>query len=363
MPSYDKIFHICRKLNILEDVSNEVLQDAIRTSIEKHRPALLEFDESLPRHLHRKCEATWMELTCVTIYVCNLMTGFCLDAAQSATIIRHVHMLYRVDDFMETIVELYGVHDLSAVKAMLQSSFQPYLGTSGYMMDSCDAPARIDSPTQEPTPLLINNPYQLQEDLNDVVERMHQAPICEASEKERQWYSLELYDFFLAQLDQAGGKTPTADNHGILYQWVNGVGARSIGTKYLFAAFACTISATKRAPCWISSTEFYLAQDFAQHVSVELRLFNDIGGRVRDEREGTTSSCTLLHGQSLRELEEIAEHATACSISLLKHLEQASAKLGRSEEAKEMYQLMECWRKAVRFSGELYMANDPTRVS
>jgi hypothetical protein len=110
--------------------------------------------------------------------------------------------------------------------------------------------------------------------------------------------------------------------------------------------------------------QLYLAQEFAQHVSVEFRLLNDIGGRMRDERDRTMSSCAFVRDWDYSGLMEIAGHAASCSQALLDKLEDSlidsSLLLG---EVVRVRGLLDLFRKSVRLSGELYLASEPNRVA
>lgn len=68
---------------------------------------------------------------------------------------------------------------------------------------------------------------------------MHTSPIHEASPQDQHWYTLELRDFLLAQLDQLSYRAPSPAEPTQLYKWVADIGARSVGTKYMFAGFSC----------------------------------------------------------------------------------------------------------------------------
>jgi hypothetical protein len=319
---HGKVYHVCRALPTFDCLSDRELDDAIDSSIKNHLPMLRTFDEGLPIHLHRNFQATWLEFTCVTVHVCNSMTGSHLGPQQATAMMQHIDLLYRVDDFMETLAESYGIHDMSAAFAILRRCFQPYLLPPSFDAAPYHEACRIDSPVQEfPA---IEKPLQLEQDLQDVIDRMHTYPITEAHEQDRQWYSLELYDFFVAQLQQLDSQQPKTITNGNLHKWATDVGARSVGTKYIFAMFSCFIPRSREVQCWNSPMQLYLAQEFAQQISVEFRLLNDVGGRVRDERDRTMSSCALVQGGDYGGLVEIAEHAASCSETLLDKLVNAS---------------------------------------
>lgn len=271
---------------------------------------------------------------------------------------RHIDLLYRVDDFMETLIDAYGIQDISLAFEALQRCFQPYLGSSSALGSkrSRHARRRIDSPVEGVAP--IANPIELEQDLKDVVERMHGYPISEASEQDRQWYSLELYDFLVAQLEQLDSEIPKTVIPGQLHKWVTNVGARSVGTNYMFAMFKCLVSAEEGGESlWKMASSLYMAQEFAQQISVEFRVLNDVGGRVRDLRDGTMSSCTLVSEGECTELLKIAESAAERSAMLLCELVQGSD----ADDGRKMRDLLEMFRRSVRVSGEICMAGEPNR--
>lgn len=268
---------------------------------------------------------------------------------------QHIDFLYRVDDFMETLIETYGVSDLSIVADALERCFQPFLYSSARSKRLRCKLRRVDSPVEESAP--VADPLRLEQDLQDVVERMHRHPISNASEQDRQWYSLELYDFLIAQLEQLDSELPEIVAPGQVHKWVTDVGARSVGTKYMFAMFTCLVSAEEGKSPWRTASSLYLAQEFAQQISVEFRLLNDVGGRVRDRRDGTMSSCTLVHDGEYTELLKIADYAAEGSAVLLERL------AGTTTDERRTRALLEMFRKSVRLSGELYMADEPNRVA
>jgi hypothetical protein len=358
---HGKLYHICRTLPTFDDLPDRELDDVINSSVESHLTMLRAFDEGLPIHLRRKPQPAWLEFTCVTVHACNTMTGSYLSPRQATAMMQHIDLLYRVDDFMEALVEVYGIHDISAAYPILRRCFQPYLDLTPNVHAPHHEPRKIDSPMKEHP--AIERPIELEEDLKDVVERMHTYPITEAHEQDRQWHSLELYDFFVAQLQQLYSQPPKKFAPVKLHKWVTDVGARSAGTKYTFALFSCFIPRLRGARCWNTPLQLYLAQEFAQQISVEFRLLNDIGGRVRDERDRTMSSCALVEGGDYSGLMQIAEHAASCSETLLDKLVNASVDAILPDEVARVRGLLDLFRKSVRLSGELYMANEPNRVA
>jgi uncharacterized protein with PIN domain len=346
---------VCRTLPTFDCLSDKKLKEAINTSIETYLPNLKALDDALPPSLHRKSKAAWLEFTCVTIHVCNLLAGFCLTAKQAAAMMEHVDLSYRVDDFMETLIDAYGILDLSVAFEALARCFEPYLGPSIRSKTSRHRPRKVDSPLEGVAPIV--DPMQFEHDLQDVVERMHSYPINEASKQDRQWYSLELYDFLVAQLEQLDSELPKTVAPGQLHKWVTDVGARSVGTNYMFAMFTCLVSAEEGESPWKSASSLYLAQELAQQISVEFRLLNDVGGRIRDMRDGTMSSCTLVQEEEYSELLKIADHSAESSAVHLDRLARATDDEQRTRAVLDMF------RKSVRLSGELYMANEPNRIA
>lgn len=357
--NYTATYNVCRTLPTLSCLSNKDLLELVRASCSAYRSEIERFDTGLPNHLRREVKATWLEFTCVTVHVCNVLNGFCLNPSQAASMMRHINLLYRVDDFMETLQETYGVHDISAARDLITYCFQPYLNTTIEKHAHHNA-TRIDSPLEEVP--RIAKPVELEQDFKTILELMHTSPIPEASPQDQHWYTLELHDFFLAQLDQLSYRAPSPAEPTQLYKWVADIGARSVGTKYMFAGFSCMIAASRNQQiCWPTALEMYLAQKFAQHVSVEFRLLNDVGGRVRDAREGTASCCSLVRVGEHAELGKIAAYEALCSERLILKLSEAPDAHGLSDEGSVTRRLLEFWRMTVRLSGELYMANDPTR--
>ena len=346
---------ICRTLPSLSSLPDKNLKHAIDASIAEYLPDLEAFDRALPAHFHRKSKAAWLEFTCATVHLSNVLANSCLSSRQAAAMMQHIDLLYRADDFMETVVDAYGILDLSVAFESLRRCFQPYLGSSTLgSKPSRRERRRIDSPVEGLAS--IAKPIDFERDLQDVIERMHSYPISEASEQDRQWYSLELYDFLVAQLEQLDSEIPKAVAPGQLHKWITNVGARSVGTNYMFAMYSCLVSAVEGGESlWQTASSLYTAQEFAQQISVEFRILNDVGGRVRDERDGTMSSCALVRDGEFTELLKIAERAAERSAELLYELVQGSA------DGRRMRDLLEMFRRSVRVSGEICMAGEPNR--
>ena len=345
---------ICRTLPSLSSLPDKNLKHAIDASIAEYLPDLEAFDRALPAHFHRKSKAAWLEFTCATVHLSNVLANSCLSSRQAAAMMQHIDLLYRADDFMETVVDAYGILDLSVAFESLRRCFQPYLGSSTLgSKPSRRERRRIDSPVQGLAS--IAKPIDFERDLQDVIERMHSYPISEASEQDRQWYSLELYDFLVAQLEQLDSEIPKTMSPGQLHKWVTNVGARSVGTNYMFAMFTCLVSAGEGESLWKTASSLYLAQEFAQQISVEFRVLNDVGGRARDLRDLTMSSCALVQGGEHTELLKIAGSAADRSAMLLDALVQGS------DDGRQMRDWLEMFRRSVRVSGEICMAGEPNR--
>jgi hypothetical protein len=206
----------------------------------------------------------------------------------------------------------------------------------------------------------IEKPIDFERNLQDVVARMHSYPISEANSQDRHWYSLELYDFLLAQLEQLDSELSKTLTPGQLHKWITNIGARSVGTNYMFAMFTCLVSADAvdgvvTENLWKTPSSLYLAQEFAQQISVEFRILNDVGGRVRDRRDGTMSSCSLVEEGEYAELLKIAEVAAERSVVLLEKLVEGA------DDGRRMRDLLGMFRRSVRMSGELYMVGEPNR--
>jgi hypothetical protein len=83
---------------------------------------------------------------------------------------------------------------------------------------------------------------------------------------------------------------------------------------------------------------------------------NDVGGRVRDERDGVVSCCSMVEKGGEEELLKIAEYAAASSARILGQL------AGMAVDEQRVGALLDMFRKSVRVSGELYMVGEPNRV-
>ena len=126
----------------------------------------------------------------------------------------------------------------------------------------------------------------------------------------------------------------------------------------MFAMFTCLVSAKEEGggSLWKTPSSLYLAQEFAQQISVEFRILNDVGGRVRDQRDGTMGSCALVRDEKCTELLKIAESAAERSAMLLDELVQRAGDDGR-----KMRDWLEMFRRSVGVSGEICMAGEPNR--
>jgi uncharacterized protein with PIN domain len=348
------IYAICRTLPTFSRLSDSSLQEAINASINTYLPDLEAFDHALPAHFHRKSRAAWLEFTCVTVHVSNLLAGFCLSPLQAAAMMEHIDLLYRVDDFMETLLDAYRMVDGSVAFEVVERCFRPYLGSASCGRRPRWGLPKVDSPV-DGLPLIAKS-IQFEQDLQDVVDRLHGYPICDASEQDRQWYSLELYNFFVAQLEQLDSRIPESISPGQVHKWITDIGARSVGTKYMFAMYSCLVSAVDGTSLWKTASELFLAQEFAQQISVEFRVLNDVGGRVRDESDGTVSCCSLVEKGEEEELLRIAEFAAESSARIMGQLAEMAV------DEQRVGALLDMFRLSVRVSGELYMVGEPNRV-
>lgn len=147
--------------------------------------------------------------------------------------------------------------------------------------------------------------------------------------------------------------------------WLHTTGARSVGTNYQFAFLACLVSAVDQTPCWQGLEQYYLAQAFAQHVSASWRIWNDLGGRIRDEAEGAFSSCSFVVGNasdSLGSLVSIANLEADCTALVQKRLQElVDFGEGTSSTKSGKRHCLEFFKRAVYLSGDIYLAGDPTR--
>lgn len=357
----DKIYRICRELSTFSSLPDGQLRQEITASIEIYYKDLSEFDSSLPKHLIQGLEATWLEFTCVTVHICNILSNHCLSQAQGAAMARHIDILYRVDDWMEGVCDRYGVRDLCAATTLFNDCLSLYIGVDPSRSNQSLSHTRSDSPLSQDPP--IYHLALLSQDFQTILRLMHSHPMPTTHPQDRQWYTLELHSFFAAQISRLAALPPIHKSPSSIYSWTIDIGARSVGTKYMFAMFSCLISTDTESPCWATPLETYLAQDFAQQLSVEFRLLNDIGGRERDEKDGTMSSCLLVHSGETAGLEEIAKYARDCSHVLLDRIEETLARRLGAQEAEKRRLLLEMYRRTVRLSGELYMANEPNRTA
>ena len=118
-----KTYVICKTLPIFSHVPDENLKNAINANIETYLPEQEAFDQALPDHFHRKSKAAWLGFTCVTVHVCNLLSNSCLSRRQATTMMHHIELLYRENDFLETLIDAYGVQDIPVAFEALQRCF------------------------------------------------------------------------------------------------------------------------------------------------------------------------------------------------------------------------------------------------
>ena len=214
----------------------------------------------------------------------------------------------------------------------------------------------------------------LKHDMIDLIRLLHQPSMQAASEYNRRWYSWELRQLLLAMVQQlldnsrhkesCQNPRQAPNSNANLRMWLHTTGATSVGTSYQFAFLACLVSARDQSPCFQGTEPRYLAQTFAQHVSASWRIWNDIGGRVRDEEEGEFTSCIFTEKDDDRSLMRLADFEVECALLAQTRLSELSNhEQNQGNDGFSAWNCLEFFRRAVQLSGEIYMAGDPTRSS
>jgi hypothetical protein len=380
-------FRVLRSCKSLGDLDDEELLTLIGDSINTFSPSLRDYDASLPKHL-RAGKPKWIPMTCATIHISNTASDFNMDHKEALSFIKHVHLLYRFDDFLETIPSLYALHDVSSISGTIQDAFTVFDSSSATPTACAPEPgstrilrSRHDS-SQDVTELdsLAGN-GSLERDILELIELLHETPVRDASKFNQRWYTAELRRTMLAMVQQLIESSPgpqssdekkqrvvsdtTTGDSDTLRVWLHSTGAHSVGTNYQFAFLACLVSARDQTPCWQGLEQQYLAQTFAQHVSTSWRIWNDLGGRVRDAGEGAFTSCNFAAGGSaLDALVRVADFEAGCAVSAQRRLFELENYGGKFTGRKSgSWCCLEFFRRAVHLSGEIYLAGDPTRSS
>jgi hypothetical protein len=382
-------FRVLRSCKSLTDLDDEQLLSMTSESIDAFSKPLYDYDASLPKHLNTG-KPKWIPMTCATIHISTITSQFDMDDKEALCFMKHVHLLYRFDDFLETIPELYGFHDLAGISDTIHDAFKIFdssLATDTTASDSesnstGSSNSKHDSFRHGTTLDCLAGQSFLEHDVLELIELLHETPVRAASDFNQRWYTAECRRTLLAMVQQLVEKSPgrrrpgdgrqqqqqralPEDNRATLRTWLHSTGADSVGTNYQFAFLACLVSARDRVPCWQGLEEQYLAQTFAQHVSASWRIWNDLGGRVRDEEEGAFTSCSFaVGGAALDELASIADFEAACIVLVQQRLVELSDCYGQemlSGRESRRWRCLEFFRKAVHLSGEIYLAGDPTR--
>jgi len=391
-----RTFRVLRFCKTLGDLDDEALIALISASLNTFSAPLHDYDASLPKHL-RAGKPKWIPMTCATIHISNTTSNFNMNDKEALCFTKHVHLLYRLDDFLETAPSLYALRDVSSISDTIRDAFKAF--TSSSATPAACAPAlesgstrrlhsRHDSShdvTELDRPAGKGSTFE--SDILSLIELLHETPVRDASEFNQRWYTAELRRTMLAMVQQLiesspgpqssgdgkkqrGPSNTTGDGDGdTLRTWLHSTGASSVGTNYQFAFLACLVSARDQTPCWQGLEQQYLAQTFAQHVSTSWRIWNDLGGRVRDAEEGAFTSCNFVAGGGggvLDSLARVADFEAGCALMVQRRLLELENSGGeRSVGGGELgsWCCLEFFRRAVHLSGEIYLAGDPTRSS
>jgi hypothetical protein len=379
-----RTFRVLRFCKSLSDLEDDELLTMVGDSINTFSAALYDYDTSLPKHL-RAGKPKWIPMTCATVHISNITSQLNMDGKEALAFVKHVHLLYRFDDFLETAPSLYAISDVSSISDTIHDAFKAF-DSRPATPAACDSEAGLTEPSH-PRHDSAHDITQLdcppgkgflEHDILELIELLHETPVREASKFNQRWYTAELRRTMLAmvrQLIESPGPQSGIEKQSIspdtpgdtLRTWLHSTGASSVGTNYQFAFLACLVSARDQTPCWQEIEQQYLAQTFAQHVSTSWRIWNDLGGRVRDEVEGAFTSCSFVArgGGALDSLVRIADFEAGCAVSAQKRLFELE-NCGRDVESfggekSGSWCYLEFFRRAVHLSGEIYLAGDPTR--
>jgi hypothetical protein len=362
---------VLRSCQSLDDIDDDDLSGMITNSIDTFGESLYKFDEDLPKYLRGGGNPKWIPMTCATVHISNIISSFNMDEEDTLCFMEHIHLLYRFDDFLEMAPQLYAIHDLSTISDTILDSFRVF-DSSNSDSDLDDSGSLHDSPLEETTIKDLAGNSFLQHDMLDLIKLLHQSPVKDASQYNQRWYTAEMRELLKAmarQLLEGSDQTPRdSDRHLLLDTknnfrlWLHSTGASSVGTRYQFAFLACLVSAKRRVPCWQGTEQQYLAQTFAQHISAGWRIWNDIGGQLRDKEEGAFTSCNFVETSDLESLTNIAKFEADCTMfAQQRFFELISCDQRVLSEKLEDWCCLEFFRTAVKLSGEIYTAGDPTR--
>lgn len=370
LPNFQLVSGTMRRCKSLEAVEPERLDDWIGDSIEKFSGPLFAFDESLPDYLRLDRGPIWIPMTCATIAISKSITGVSLDDMETLRFLENIHLLYRLDDFVETALEQYGIKDIGVLRKTLLRCFD--IVQTNRSNSNAGSSLPRDSPMDESATMSFTGQDFLQRDMLGLLELLHQPTVKAAHCYNQMWYTTELREMLEAMIQQLVEKadpeprdsriTSPIGQEISLRSWLHGTGAVSVGTKYQFAFLACLVSARDGAPCWQDAHKSYMAQAFAHHVSTSWCIWNDLGGRERDKEDGALTCVTMLGREELDTLSRIAEFEAECAILAQRKIARTGSWCQEElDKQPEDWYLLEFFRKAVHLSGEIYMSGDPTR--
>lgn len=373
-------FRVLRACQSLDSFGDDDLLSMISNSIGTFSASLHDFDLTLPNYLRvgGYGPPKWVAMTCTTIHIAKRISNFDMNEDEVLCFLKHIHLLYRFDDFVETIPSQYAIRELTSISVAILKAFEQFevdnstVDFSQKSTSNTSSSSIHDSGYEENQAGRLAGKGFLEHDMLDLIKRLHESPVRGASKYNQQWYSLELRQLLLAMVQQLSDSSDRRTNdqsprdaiqpNKNLRMWLHDTGAPSVGTNYQFAFLACLVSARNQSPCFQGPEERYFAQAFAQHVSASWRIWNDVGGRVRDEEEGASTSCSFTAKNDMQSLMKLANFEVECAILAQNRLSEL-AEQSRNEERDDFraWNCLEFFRQAVQQSGDIYMAGDPTR--
>lgn len=373
-------FRVLRACQSLDSLQDDDLLSMISKSITTFSTSLHDFDLTLPNYLRAGgCGSPkWVAMTCATVHIAKRVSDFDMNEDEVLCFLKHIHLLYRFDDFVETIPSQYAIRELTSISDAILKAFDQFESNDSNVdsgpnsTSNASSSSNHDSGYEENQAGRLAGKGFLDHDMLDLIKRLHESPVQGASEYNQQWYSLELRQLLLAMVRQLLDSSDRQTNdqsprkahrsNANLRMWLHDTGAISVGTNYQFAFLACLVSARDQSPCFQGTEERYLAQAFAQHVSASWRIWNDVGGRVRDEEEGAFTSCSFTAKNDMQSLMEVANFEVECARLAQNRLSEILGQCHDKEsDGFRAWHCLEFFRQAVQISGEIYMAGDPTR--
>lgn len=188
-------FRILRSCQSLKVISDDAL---LSKSIQTFARPIYDLDINLPQYLRGNCggEPQWVPMTCATIHISNVISDFGMSEKEVLCFIQHVHLLYRLDDFLETIPSTYSINDVSSIISTIFIAFERF-DSRDTAFDPDPDLCSID------TPLLARNHCQdgksnelvarrvLEHDMLDLIKLLHASPVADASQYNQDWYTAE----------------------------------------------------------------------------------------------------------------------------------------------------------------------------